>query len=165
MTEPLSPQLAEPIAATRLVAPARARLRFVRPRSIAVGWPEIYGAIVLALVLAARFVPVARFWPMWGCKFRELTGWPCFSCGMTRSFDWFAQGRWLDSLSVNPLGFLIACTGTALALCLAAAPLRPPRPVVELSPRGCGAMRVAAVAICLLNWAYLLLMTALQSAR
>lgn len=165
MSRPPASDRADPVVGTRLISAPRTRLRFVRPARVTVGWPEIYGGLVLALVFTARFVPIARWWPTWGCRFRELTGWPCLSCGMTRSFDWFAQGRFLDALRINPLGFLIACSGALLTLCLAAAPLRPPRPIVDLSPRGQAVLRAMAVAACLLNWAYLLLMTALRGAR
>lgn len=164
MSGRIAPPSDDHVVGTRLLPSTRTRLSFVRPVRVTVGWPEIYGGIVLALVFAARFVPFARFWPAWGCRFRELTGWPCLSCGMTRCFDWFAQGRFFDALCINPLGFLIACTGVALALCLVAAPFRPPRPSLDLSPRGEAVLRVTAVAACLLNWAYLLLMTALASA-
>ena len=163
-TATLDPGAAEPILATRLAAPPRTRLRFVRPARATAGWPELYGAIALALVFVARFVPLARFWPGWGCKFRELTGWPCFSCGMTRSFDWFAQGRFLDAFVINPAGFCLACGGALLTLSLVLAPLRPPRPVLDVTPRGARALRGAAIALCLLNWGYLLLRTALTGA-
>ncbi len=159
---PLPPEGA--IVDTRLAPPPRTRVRFFRPPRVTVGWIEIYGGIVLALVFAARFIPLARFWPGWGCRFRELTGWPCLSCGMTRSFDWFAQGRFVDALCVNPLGFLLACSGACLALWLVLAPLRPPRVEIVLSPRAQWTLRAFAIAACLLNWAYLLATRALEGA-
>ncbi|MFN7135118.1 MAG: DUF2752 domain-containing protein [Myxococcales bacterium] len=90
------------------------------------------GVAALALLLTARFVPIARYWPYWGCPLRKATGLPCLSCGMTRSFDWFMRGRWLDALLVNPLGFTLALLASVAALYLLLAPLRPPRPVLTL---------------------------------
>jgi hypothetical protein len=145
----------EAIVATHLVSPTRTRLRFVRPRRVTVGWPELYGAIVLAFVFVARFVPLARWIPTWGCKLRDFTGIPCLSCGMTRSFDWFAQGRFLDSLLINPLGFLLACSGVLLTLYFVAAPFRPPRPTLETTPHGAMVLRLCALGACVLNWVYL----------
>lgn len=160
MTTPIdNTALDEPVVDTRLVPPSRTRLRFTRPLQVTIGWPEVYGGIILALVLVARFIPLARWLPTWGCKFRELSGLPCFSCGMTRSFDWFARGRFLDAFLINPMGFLLACTGAILAIYLVAAPLRLPRPLLELTPHGALALRVTAICACLLNWVYLLIRT------
>jgi hypothetical protein len=133
-------------------------IQFQRPARPTLGLFEIYGAIGVAAVLTARFVPLARL-PGWGCVFRRVVGWPCLTCGMTRSFDWFAQGRFVDSLTINPLGFMLASLATIGVVYMAAAPLRPPRLKVELSRRGGTMVRVTAVALVVSNWAYLVLRT------
>jgi hypothetical protein len=131
-------------------------VRVFRPQAPAFGLWEIYGGIGLLAVLVARFVPLARWFPFWGCVIRRKTGIPCLTCGMTRSFDWFMQGRFLDSLSVNPLGFLLALLSAAGALYFLARPLRLPRLRIELTSRQAAGARIGAVLLLALNWGYLL---------
>ncbi len=153
---------AEVIVPTRLFQPGRSRLIFIRPRRVTLGWAEVFGFLILGLVFAARFIPAARFLPGWGCPFRELTGgWPCASCGMTRSFDWFAQGRFIDSLVINPLGFFLALTAALTVAYACLAPFRPPRPRLTLSPSATLALRIGGFAALAGNWAYLLIRHAL----
>lgn len=136
------------------------RVRFKRPAKPTVGLLEVYGAIGVLLLLVARFVPLARL-PYWGCGMKKLTGYPCLSCGMTRSFDWFAQGRILDSLLVNPLGFLLALTSVVGVVYLVLRPLRLPRLEVDLSERAELVVRVVAVSLVFANWGYLVARTVL----
>jgi hypothetical protein len=42
------------------------------------------------------------------CQFERQTGVPCPTCGMTTSFAYFARGRILASLYVQPMGTLLA---------------------------------------------------------
>ena len=129
-------------------------VRFKRPPQPTVGLLEIYGAIGLFLIVVARFVPLARL-PYWGCGLRNLTGYPCLACGMTRSFDWFAQGRILDSLLINPLGFLLAVLSVVGVVYLLLRPLRLPRLEIELSDRASSWARLLAIALIFANWGYL----------
>ncbi|MGC4120606.1 MAG: DUF2752 domain-containing protein [Myxococcales bacterium] len=133
-------------------------MRFKRPSKPAVGLLEIYGAIGVLLLLVARFVPLARL-PYWGCGLRKLTGYPCLACGMTRSFDWFAQGRLLDALLINPLGFLLAVASVVGVLYLVLRPLRLPRLEWELSDRAGFIVRVVAIVLIFANWGYLVTRT------
>ena len=135
-------------------------LRFARPPKRTLGLFELYGSIGFFLLLVARFVPLSRL-PTWGCALRKLTGYPCLSCGMTRSFTWFASGQFLDSLIINPLGFLLALTSALGALYVVLSPLRPPRLQVELSERASDRARVAAIVAIVVNWGYLIVRTAL----
>ncbi len=57
--------------------------------------------------LVARFIPVARL-PFWGCAFRDLTGWPCLGCGLTRVADRMSHFNFPGALDANPLGALAA---------------------------------------------------------
>ena len=75
------------------------------------------GLIGLVGLLVARFIPVAKWVPFWGCGFRQLTGWPCPGCGLTRVADNFAHLHFKAALMANPLGFL-AAAGFALAVVL-----------------------------------------------
>ena len=56
----------------------------------------------------ARFIPIARLIPFWGCGFRKLTGIPCPGCGLTRVADRFAHFNILGALKANPLGTVAA---------------------------------------------------------
>jgi hypothetical protein len=160
-----TPALAEgrpqPVLPTTLAEPPRTRVRLVRPEKPTWGPFEAYGAIVLALVLVARFVPLAKWLPFWGCSLRKLTGYPCLSCGMTRSFDWFAQGRLVDSLLINPLGFALAATSVVAVVWLVAIPLRPPRLEVTLSDRAFSVVRWLVLLALAGNWGYLVTRTLL----
>ncbi len=130
-------------------------VRFTRPEKARFGPLEMMGAAGLALLFTARFIPLARL-PWWGCPLREITGLPCLSCGMTRSFDWFMRGRLLDSLAINPLGFLLASLAAIAALYLLLAPLRPPRLQLSLPPRMALWARIGAGVAIAGNWVFLL---------
>lgn len=120
------------------------------------GLLEIYGLIGLLAILVARFVPLARWVPGWQCLVRRYLGIPCPTCGTTRAFDWFAQGRLLDALRINPLAFALACLCVVGVLYFIAVPLRPPKLQVTLTPRAGTVVRVGAVAIVAANWVYML---------
>ncbi len=131
-------------------------IRLHRPERPTLGLPEIYGLIGFGLLVTARFVPLARWLPFWGCTMRRVTGIPCLSCGMTRSFDWFMQGRFLDSLSINPLGFVLALLSAVGGLygLLYLLRVRAPRLEVSLSPNEGNAVRYAAILALAANWGY-----------
>ena len=42
------------------------------------------------------------------CQFLQNTGLPCPGCGMTTSFAWFARGKLLASVYVQPMGATLA---------------------------------------------------------
>lgn len=48
------------------------------------------------------------------CRFRELAGFACPGCGVTTSVSHFVHGAPLESLRVQPLGFVIAVLALAL---------------------------------------------------
>lgn len=50
------------------------------------------------------------------CRFRELLGFRCPGCGVTTSVSHFAHGALLESLRVQPLGFVLAVLALALPL-------------------------------------------------
>lgn len=71
-----------------------------------VGLLDALGIIGLLGLLVARFVPVAKLIPFWGCGFRQMTGWPCPGCGLTRAADYFTHFQFKASFMANPAGFL-----------------------------------------------------------
>lgn len=48
------------------------------------------------------------------CSFREATGIPCPSCGMTTSMAWLVRGRFDRSWSANPGGVAVGLLAAAL---------------------------------------------------
>jgi hypothetical protein len=113
------------------------------------------GLIGLIGLLVARFIPVARL-PFWGCAFREITGWPCPGCGLTRVADRISHLNFAGAWDANPLG-TIAALGFLATIALSTLHLafRLPAPSVRLTPvetrAGCVLVALAVV----LNWSWL----------
>lgn len=61
-----------------------------------------------AFMLAARFVPFDRLPST--CVFLRLTGYPCLTCGMTRSVMAVAHLHFHQSIHFNPLGLPFVAT-------------------------------------------------------
>jgi len=116
----------------------------------------IWGAIGLVALAAARFVPPGLT-DFYRCPFHSITGIPCLSCGMTRSFRHVVHGRFLEAFNLNPLGALF-CILTILFVVYAFTVLvfRLPRPRLRLeSPVRNLVLRFGLPGILLLNWIYL----------
>lgn len=128
------------------------------------GFVDVLGLIGLVGLLVARFVPVARLVPFWGCILRERTGWPCLGCGLTRVADRVAHFNLLGALQANPLGTVAAL---AFALCAVAMLLHlafaMPIPRLRLSPREAFWGRVLLVALVLANYAFVVVATRFPS--
>jgi len=77
-------------------------------RNRTLGTIDALGIVGLVGLLVARYVPVARIIPFWGCTFRETTGVPCPGCGLTRVADRVAHFNLLGALHANPLGTFAA---------------------------------------------------------
>jgi len=106
----------------------------------------------ILLILPDRLLTIPIF-----CPFKALTGLPCLTCGGTRALGALARGDFLRALSWNPLVALT--TLTVLALALASLWRRVTgRPSLRLvlSHGEQIALRGAAVAAALANWAYLI---------
>ncbi len=90
------------------------------------------------------------------CAFRNLTGIPCPSCGMTRTARAFLDGDFCSAVAINPLATILAAAfiiGGGLALIWVL--VRGPVPTLKLSwsRRWTGAV----VGVVLTNWIYLIL--------
>lgn len=110
-------------------------------------------------LLVARFVPVARL-PFWGCTLRRTTGWPCLGCGLTRVAERMSHFNVAGAWEANPLGTVAA--GLFMAAILASAAhllFRLPLPVLSLGPKEKTALRVLAVVVVLVNYAWVVLRT------
>lgn len=116
---------------------------------------DALGLVGLVGLLIARFVPVARLVPFWGCALRQATGWPCLGCGLTRVADHVAHLHLGRAWDANPLG-TVAALGFAL---LAVAMLlhlvfAVPVPELELSPREWQRVRRGTLGLVLANYAW-----------
>lgn len=80
------------------------------------GAVDALGITGLTGLLVARFIPLARWLPFWGCALRERTGWPCLGCGLTRAADRVAHGNLAGAWEANPLGAVAAVVFALLAL-------------------------------------------------
>ena len=115
----------------------------------------IAGALGL---LVARFIPVARLIPGWGCPLRQRTGWPCPGCGLTRVADRVAHFNFAGAWDANPLGtvaallFAFAALYTFLHLAFAV-----PVPDISLSPREQQLGKWALVALVVINYAFVVI--------
>jgi hypothetical protein len=122
------------------------------------GGPPL-GAIFLGLGLAAA-VGVGLFHldrlPFTLCAFKAVTGFPCMTCGTTRTIGLLFLGHVGDALAMNPLATLV---GVALVFWgLADLVLLRQKAVlgVEVAPPARPVLKVAAVAVVIANWAYLI---------
>lgn len=115
------------------------------------------GVIGLVGLLVARFVPVARLIPFWGCTFRKVTGYPCPGCGLTRAADRFAHFHWLGAIKANPLGTVAAFF---FAVCVIASfvhlVFRVPIPEIVLDDREWRRMRWAVGLSVVANYAFVI---------
>jgi hypothetical protein len=114
---------------------------------------------VFALIFALSFL-AARFLPLldlgYPCPFKELTGLPCATCGMTHAFVHLAHGELGRALAANPLGALLAFAAWAFAL-LDLVRVAAALPLPSLGARGARiAARVGLAAIAA-NWLFVVL--------
>lgn len=130
------------------------------PAERELGSVDLLGLTGLVGLLVARFIPVARLLPFWGCIFRKVTGWPCLGCGLTRAADHAAHLHFARAWHANPLGTLGAI-GFALLAVLTVVHLAfgVRVPVPELDERDWRWARVVLVLAVLVNYAYVVMQT------
>lgn len=115
-----------------------------------------FAVSVLAATGGALWLWLGLPWPR--CAFLAMTGYPCLTCGATRCAIALAHGDLLSALMWNPLA-TIALIGLALfdLYALMVLVLRLPRfRIVDWTAREKSAVRIVAVTVLLLNWAFLL---------
>ena len=125
------------------------------PKNRSFGQIDALGVIGLAGLLVARFVPIAKLVPWWGCSFRKITNIPCPGCGLTRVADRFSHFDVLGALAANPLGTVAAAGFAACAVAsfvhlVFAVPL----PELVLSEQGWRRVRWGAVLAFVVNYAF-----------
>ena len=124
------------------------------------GFVDGVGLAGLIGLPVARYIPVAKIIPFWGCLLREQTGWPCLGCGLTRVADRVAHFNILGALDANPLGtvfaLLFALAAVVMVLHMVFAL---PIPELILSPREMSWVRIALPILVLVNYAYVVVRT------
>jgi hypothetical protein len=119
------------------------------------GFTDVLGLVGLVGLLVARYIPVARLIPFWGCALRETTGWPCLGCGLTRVADRVAHFNIAGAWDANPLG-TVAALFFALMVVVMVLHLvfAMPIPELHLSPTEWHWARIATATVVLLNYAW-----------
>jgi hypothetical protein len=79
--------------------------------------PSPYRLLAAGALLAAALIPpgVADHGPV-TCPFRLMTGIPCPSCGLTRSWVALMHGSLSESVAYHPLGPVVAVVAVLFAL-------------------------------------------------
>lgn len=115
----------------------------------------LFGAVGLLAGALVALLHLDRL-PLVVCTFKGLTGLPCPTCGSTRALGRLVTLDFGGAFVMNPLTTvgLLALGGWALADLLLLA--RGRRLSVAVGPRLAFVLRLAAVALVLANWAFLL---------
>jgi hypothetical protein len=107
------------------------------------------------LLCAAAWFALGLPWPV--CWFHELTGRPCATCGATRAAIAFFHGHLFGALRWNPLAFAIYCAIAAFdAYAIGVLITRSRRVRLSLTEPEKKFARVAAIALLVVNWGYLM---------
>jgi uncharacterized protein DUF2752 len=96
--------------------------------------------------------------PTLRCPFLAVTGYPCLTCGATRCAIAFAHGNFSGAWLWNPLALVALCFVVVFDVYAAIVLIaRSPRLVlVDWTWPEKNAVRIAVVALIVLNWIYLL---------
>lgn len=124
----------------------------------ATDYEMIWGALGALAILTARFVPFSLFPPLFICPFHRLTGYPCPSCGMTRSFILMSHLDFKAGIKMNPLGGLIFIfTAIFVSYVVIAVLFRTRRIKIRVTSSSEGNyLRITIVLIVFINWLYLI---------
>ena len=121
-------------------------------------WDErpVFAAAFLAIFALARVFPFHR--NPYICSFKQITGYPCFTCGMTRSWVEQVHGHVWTGLVQSPLGSLLFFLALAFSLwTLARVALRLPPLTIRVKRWESAAFWGGGGAALLANWAYSIL--------
>lgn len=122
------------------------------------GDPELLwlAVSVAAIAGAVGWLALALPWPK--CPFLAVTGFPCLTCGATRSAITFLHGNIVAAAGWNPLAFAVLCVVIALDLYAAIVVIgRMPRlRIIDWSVTEKNVVRIAVICLLALNWIYLL---------
>jgi hypothetical protein len=134
-------------------------MRVVRRRIPAAGFNhELVWLVVSVATAIGGAIWLGLGLPALRCPFLAVTGYPCLTCGATRCAIAFSHGNFFAAWLWNPLA-LVALCGVALfdvyaliVLVTGALRLR----LIDWSRAEKNVVRVAVVALIVVNWIYLL---------
>lgn len=75
---------------------------------------RLYYLILIACLAGYVWLYISNTWAGYGnnpievCLIKHVTNMPCPSCGTTRSVMSLSHGNFIEALSINPLGYVIA---------------------------------------------------------
>lgn len=93
------------------------------------------GVVVLGLSFAFPTLKSQGMWLSFPCVFYKVTGLPCLTCGLTRSFAFTAHGRFSDAFGMHLLGPILFMGVAAFTAYLSASLLTGRRIRIHVSPR------------------------------
>lgn len=126
-------------------------------RSRKFGTVDALAVVGLVGFLVARYIPVAKLIPFWGCGFRKMTGIPCPGCGLTRVAERFAHFNVVGALQANPLGTVAAAVfAAAIVISLFHLTFRMPVPELVLNDKEWSRVRWAGLFIFGLNYLWVI---------
>ena len=108
----------------------------------------------LALLALARFFPFGSLPPL--CVFKHLTGLPCLTCGMTRSWVAVMHGELAQALAWNPAGAALCALTLLGTVYLLARAVGAPAVRLDASRREGRALAIGVVVVVIVNWLYVL---------
>lgn len=91
------------------------------------------------------------------CIFRELTGFPCLTCGGTRSLAALGQFHVAASFMFNPLVLLVALVTITFSVMISLGFLLRKKLSLAFSDTEKGILRIVVLVLVALNWAFLIL--------
>lgn len=118
-------------------------------RQLGLLWGAVAASLVVLSPVGERLAPALP-----ACPLKSWTGWPCFTCGATRTAVALAHFDILGALAISPLmtvAWVVLIGGGLVAGIAALAGYGVPEPHGRISLK----WRLAAVAVVLANWVYL----------
>jgi hypothetical protein len=117
--------------------------------SWAIGVVALWGLLVLATVLLSR----ATQQDVVVCMFRNATGVPCPTCGLTRATESMIHGRVITAIMLNPLAVAV---GTISILVVMGRMLLGIQPRIDFTPTSRKVAWLVGVLLVLINWGYVI---------
>ncbi|MFH1196160.1 MAG: DUF2752 domain-containing protein [bacterium] len=113
-------------------------------------------AIITLFFVAVRFYNPFQT-ELLSCQFKNLTGYDCPTCGLSRSVHSFATFHFVDSLSYNPLGFVLLIGLIFLFVKILVELIT--RKDIQLNSKSLSGKQIGAIvfAMVLFNWIYKLI--------
>jgi hypothetical protein len=132
------------------------KLRWERVSAETIDPEFLWGSVLAGCGLLAAAWSWAQL-PTPQCPFYQLSGFPCFSCGGTRSLRTLVSGNVEEALAWNPLVVLLG-VGSFLFVIYAAVVVfgnLPRLRLREVSSKEANFLRLLVVSVVIINWGFL----------